>query len=161
MDAQGAPHLIGRYEHWRQHDARQNESQFSDGTLRLFGLMWAMFEGNGPLLLEEPELSLHPEVVRSMPQMLKKLQEEIRRMKRKGGYEPRQILISTHSEEMLSDGGIGAEEVLRIEPSSEGSIIKGPDEEDIIALKAGLTVADVILPKSAPKNGQLVFDFLG
>lgn len=159
MDAQGAPHLIGRYEHWRVHDARQNESQFSDGTLRLFGLMWAMFEGNGPLLLEEPELSLHPEVVRSLPQMLKKLQEEIRRMKRKGGYEPRQILISTHSEEMLRDGGIGAEEVLRIEPSSEGSIIVGPNAEDIVALKAGLTVADVILPKSAPKKGQLVLDF--
>ena len=118
-----------------------------------------MFEGSGPVLLEEPELSLHPEVVRSLPQMLKQLQEEIRKMKRKGGYEARQILISTHSEEMLSDGGIGAEEVLRIEPSSEGAIIVGPDEEDIIALKAGLTVADVILPKSAPKNGQLVFDF--
>jgi predicted ATPase len=161
MDQQGTPHLVGRYEHWRPHDARQDESQFSDGTLRLFGLMWAMFEGDGPLLLEEPELSLHTEVVRSLPQLLAQLQSEIRKMRRrsKTDYDARQLLISTHSEEMLRDEGIGAHEVLRIEPSPEGSVIEHPDEADREALKAGLTVADVILPKSRPKNGQLVFNF--
>lgn len=158
IDEQGTPHLVGRYDHWRGTDARQNESQFSDGTLRLFGLMWSMFEGGGPLLLEEPELSLHSEVVRGLPQMLVQLQEEVRRMKRKGGYEPRQLLISTHSEEMLSDQGISAEEVLRIEPSKEGSIIETPDDGERAALKAGLSVADVVLPKSKPAK-QLVFDF--
>jgi len=161
MDEQGTPHLVGRYEHWRPHDARQDESQFSDGTLRLFGLMWAMFEGDGPLLLEEPELSLHTEVVKSLPQLLVQLQEEIRKMRRrsKADHQARQLLISTHSEEMLRDEGIGADEVLRIEPSQEGSVIKQPDESDREALKAGLTVADVFLPKSKPKNGQLAFSF--
>jgi predicted ATPase len=161
MDEQGTPHLVGRYEHWRPHDARQDESQFSDGTLRLFGLMWAMFEGDGPLLLEEPELSLHTEVVKSLPQLLVQLQEEIRKMRRrsKADHQARQLLISTHSEEMLRDEGIGADEVLRIEPSQEGSVIEQPDASDREALKAGLTVADVFLPKSKPKNGQLALSF--
>ncbi len=59
-DDRGVPHLIGVYEHWRAKGAKQNEDQFSDGTLRLLGLLWSLLEGNGPLLLEEPELSLHP-----------------------------------------------------------------------------------------------------
>lgn len=161
MDEQGTPHLIGRFEHWRAHDARQNESQFSDGTLRLFGLMWAMFEGKGPLLLEEPEISLHPEVVRKLPQLLVELQDEIRRMKRESldDFEPRQLLISTHSDELLRDSGIGADEVLLIKPDKEGAVLKEPDQEDRIALRnEGLTVADVLLPKSGP-NGQLALDF--
>jgi predicted ATPase len=161
MDEQGTPHLIGRFEHWRAHDARQNESQFSDGTLRLFGLMWAMFEGKGPLLLEEPEISLHPEVVRKLPQLLVELQDEIRRMRRESldDFEPRQLLISTHSDELLRDSGIGADEVLLIKPDKEGAVLKEPDQEDRIALRnKGLTVADVLLPKSGP-NGQLALDF--
>jgi len=153
MDDQGRPHLIGRFEHWRPHHARQNESQFSDGTLRLFGLLWAMFEGRGPLLLEEPEQSLHPEVVRRLPQLLEELQEEIRRMKRQSvaDFEPRQVLISTHSDELLRDGGIGADEVLRIEPDKEGSVLKEADEGERVALRnSDLTVADILLPKSGP-----------
>jgi predicted ATPase len=161
MDDQGQPHLIGRFEHWRPHDARQNESQFSDGTLRLFGLMWAMFEGKGPLLLEEPELSLHPEVVRKLPQLLTELQEEIRKMKRQSldDFEPRQLLVSTHSDELLRDSGIGADEVLLIKPDKEGAVLEEPDQDDRIALRnSELTAADVLLPKSGP-SGQLALDF--
>jgi len=162
MDGQGTPHLIGRFEHWRAHDARQNESQFSDGTLRLFGLMWAMFEGEGPLLLEEPELSLHPEVVRELPQLLHRLQDEIRRMRRKSldDFEPRQLLISTHSDELLRDGGIGADEILLIKPNREGSVLVEPVEDDRQALQSGLTAADVLLPKSGPGE-QLALDLAG
>jgi predicted ATPase len=159
MDKQGTPHLIGRFEHWRAHDARQNESQFSDGTLRLFGLMWAMFEGKGPLLLEEPELSLHPGVVRKLPQLLVRLQDEIRRMRRESlkDFQPRQLLISTHSDELLRDKGIAANEVLLIQPDKEGSVVEKPDQNDLALLQSGLTPADVLLPKSGPQ--QLAFDF--
>ncbi|OGA53554.1 MAG: chromosome segregation protein SMC, partial [Betaproteobacteria bacterium RIFCSPLOWO2_12_FULL_62_58] len=59
-DVRGTPHLRGKYEHWRPQGAWQTEEQFSDGTLRLMGLLWVAMEGGGPLLLEEPELSLHP-----------------------------------------------------------------------------------------------------
>ncbi len=161
MDDQGTPHLIGRFEHWRPHDARQNESQFSDGTLRLFGLMWSVFEGKGPLLLEEPELSLHPEVVQKLPQLLAELQEEIRKMKRQSldDFEPRQLLISTHSDELLRDSGIGADEVLLIKPDKEGAVLREPDQDERIALRnSRLTAADILMPKSAPSE-QMALDF--
>lgn len=101
-DERGTPHLRGKYEHWWPQGARQGEAQFSDGALRLLGLLWAVGDSAGPLLLEEPELSLHPDVVRSIPQMLARVQ-------RRSG---RQILISTHSSDLLRDEGIGLDEVL-------------------------------------------------
>lgn len=161
MDSRGSPHLIGRYEHWRSHAAKQNESQFSDGTLRLLGLMWAMLDGDGPILVEEPELSLHPEVVRSLPQMLLSLQKEIRRMRKKReDYSNRQIIISTHSEEMLSDRGIAPGEVIRIESGSEGSALVSASADDRALMeRGGLSAADVLLPKSGPKGEQLFFEF--
>jgi hypothetical protein len=153
-DSLGIPHLVGLFEHWRPHAGKQNETQFSDGTLRLFGLLWSLFEGEGPLLMEEPELSLHSEVVSHLPQLI----ERVNRHRKTR----RQVIISTHSEEMLSDEGIGAEEVLRLEPSPDGTLFKSPldDTEELKLLEAGLTIADVVLPKSAPADtNQLEFCF--
>ncbi len=150
----GVPHLVGLYTHWRLNPGKQNEAQFSDGTLRLFGLLWTLFEGDGPLLLEEPELSLHSEVVRHLPQLIERVHKH-RKIKR-------QVIISTHSEAMLSDAGIGGEELLRLEPSAEGTLLKSPaqDPHDRRLLESGLTVAEVVLPKSAPKHSeQLAFSF--
>ena len=50
----GIPHLEALYEHWRAKGAKQQESQFSDGTLRLIGFMWALLDGQETILLEEP-----------------------------------------------------------------------------------------------------------
>jgi len=61
------------------------------------GILWAVMDGQGPLLLEEPELSLHPGVVRALPQMLARAQ---RRM-------GRQVFLSPHSPDLLNDEGIG------------------------------------------------------
>lgn len=144
QDSQGAPHLVGRYSHWRPNAAKQYEQQFSDGTLRLLALMWFLFEGSGPLLLEEPELSLHDEVVRHLPQLFEQIQKE--RQSR------RQLIISTHSRELLSDKGISADEVLWLEPTEQGTDIKQASDTDIEAMKHGLTIADILLPKTAPKN---------
>ncbi len=146
IDESGIPHLVGVYSHWRPHGARQNEGQFSDGTLRLFGLLWTIFEGSGPLLLEEPEMSLHPEIVRRLPAIASKVG--------RGRKDARQIIISTHSEEMLSDPGIGPEEVIRLEPSADGTLFKQADEADRQSMQAGLTAADVLMPKTAPANSQ-------
>jgi predicted ATPase len=146
-DNLGVPHLVGLFEHWRPHAGKQSEMQFSDGTLRLFGLLWSLFEGEGPLLMEEPELSLHSEVVRHLPQMIERINRH-RKLKQ------RQVFISTHSEELLSDKGIGGEEVLRLEPSPDGTLLRSPLEspEETALLRSGLTVADVVLPKSAPAH---------
>lgn len=144
MDKSGVPHLWGAYEHWRPNAARQNESQFSDGTLRLLGLLWSMFEGSGPLLLEEPEISLHPDVVRQIPRLFEKIQRE-----RKVA---RQLIVSTHSEDLLSDPSIGLEEIILLVPSQEGTEIASPSTADFAAVDAGLRPADVMLPKAAPKS---------
>lgn len=72
-DEAGKWHLEARYKHWRNWDAKQNERDFSDGTLRLIGLLWMIQEDSsrgGVGLLEEPELSLHSAVVRQIPTIL-------------------------------------------------------------------------------------------
>jgi len=153
MDESGTPHLIGGYSHWRPNDAKQTENQFSDGTLRLIGLLWATFEGSGPLLLEEPELSLHPEIVRRLPTMFAKLTR-----KRK---QSRQLIVSTHAEDLLGDVGVAAEEVLRLEPTPDGTELRSADPADREAMRNGLTAADVLMPRAAPADiHQLTFDSL-
>jgi hypothetical protein len=52
----GHPHLEALYTHHRPNAGWQREEHFSDGTLRLLGLLWSLLEGNSLLLLEEPEL---------------------------------------------------------------------------------------------------------
>ena len=144
MDQQGVAHLKGRYQHWRPQGAFQNEAQFSDGTLRLLGLLWVLFEGTGPILLEEPELSLHAEVVRHLPSMIERI-NRVRKTRR-------QMIVSTHSAEMLSDPGIAAEEVLWIEVNESGSVIKQANDREREMMRKGMTASEVLLPRSAPKN---------
>jgi predicted ATPase len=141
-DFKGTAHLIGRYEHWRNHAARQDEAQFSDGTLRLLGLLWAVLDGRGPLLLEEPELSLHPAVVRHIPRMFANVQ-------RSGG---RQILVSTHSRDLLADESIGLDEVLVLQPSREGTAVRLAAEYDDVEtlIGGGLSLSEVLLPRTSP-----------
>ncbi|MEM9291529.1 MAG: AAA family ATPase [Acidobacteriota bacterium] len=158
QDSRGTPHLIGRFTHWRPNAARHDESQFSDGTLRLFGLLWSFFSGRGPLLIEEPELSLHPEVVRVLPQLFHRLQQEIQKMRKENLDEQRQLIISTHSREILEDKGIAAEEVVHLVPDQEGSKLLGPEVRDRELIQAGLSAAEVFLPKTRPSKldpGQL------
>lgn len=152
-DEQGVPHLYGKYEHWRPQGAWQSEADFSDGSLRLMGLLWAFLDGAGPILLEEPELSLHPEIVRHIPQMMVRLQRE-------RGRAARQIILSTHSSDLLRDEGIAADEVLLVEPSRAGSEVHiGADIDEVKnLLNAGLTAAEVVLPRTRPANAaQLAF----
>lgn len=149
-DARGTPHLQGKYEHWRPKGAWQNEEQFSDGTLRLMGLLWAMMESAGPLLLEEPELSLHPEIVRVLPQMFARVQ-------RRTG---RQILLSTHSSDLLRDDGIGLDEVLLLLPAREGAVVRPASgfSEILLLLQGGSTLAEATIPKTRPERPeQLTF----
>ena len=145
-DARGVPHLRGRYEHWRPQGAWQTEDQFSDGTLRLLGLLWAILEGGGPLLLEEPELSLHPDVVRFLPQMFA-------RMQRRSG---RQMIVSTHATDLLRDEGIGLDEVLLLTPGPEGTTVGVADgfPEIRTLLDGGSTLSEAVIPLTRPKDAE-------
>ena len=148
-DVRGVPHLQGRYLHWRPKGGWQTEAQFSDGTLRLLGLLWVMLDGTAPLLLEEPELSLHGTVVRYLPALMAKL----------GRRTGRQIIVSTHSADLLLDTGIPLEEIVLLSPTSKGTqVITADDDEQILALvEGGLPVAEAVIPRTAPERAdQLV-----
>jgi len=146
-DNRGIPHLETLYEHWRAKGARQSETEFSDGTLRLLALLWSLLEGEGPLLLEEPEMSLHDAFVARIAPLVYRLQKTAKKARR-------QVLISTHSAKLLSDKGIGGEEVLLLEPDTEGTIVKQASSiaEITSLLESGMSVAEAALPRTEPGN---------
>jgi len=143
-DEAGVPHLEATYEHWRPNAGKQREDQFSDGTLRLIGLFWALLDGDSPLLLEEPELSLHSGIISKLPELFFRLQRQRKR----------QIFVSTHSGDMLSQRSIGGEEVLVLRPDKEGTVVEVASsiKEVQELLESGLSIADAILPLTAPGN---------
>ncbi len=141
-DEMGIPHLEAVYEHWRPGAGKQREDQFSDGTLRLIGLLWSLLESNSLLLLEEPELSLNAGITAKLPSLIYRLQKT----------KKRQVMLSTHSADLLSDEGIGGEEVLLMTPTAEGTKVElaSSIQEINSLLDGGLTVADAALPRATP-----------
>ena len=150
----GQPHLEVTYKHWRPNGAKQMETQLSDGTLRLIGLLWSLISGNGILLLEEPELSLHTAIVEQLPELFYSIQRS----------KKRQIIITSHSAELLSGKGISLSEILLLQATSEGTEARlAKDIEDIkeieALLKDGLTPAEAVLPYTRPDIRQgLLFE---
>lgn len=144
-DSMGVPHLEAIYKHWRASGSKQQEAQFSDGTLRLIGFLFALIDSNGLTLLEEPESNLHTAIVAQFPEYIARMQRE-----KKG----RQVILTTHSYDMLSNMGIGENEVLLLRNTNEGTeIVNITDVEQIRSiLAAGFSVADAVLPQSAPQE---------
>jgi len=149
----GIPHLEARLQHWRPAAGKQREDQFSDGTLRLIGLLWSLLDGEGLLLLEEPELSLHTGIVTQLAPLIRRLQ------KQKTG---RQVLLSTHSEALLSNPQIDPREVLLLIPGSETTNVRpASDDKEICELMAGgMNIAEAVIPKTVAQNAnQLLLQF--
>lgn len=140
----GRPHLQALYSHWRPNAGWQREDQFSDGTLRLIGLLWSLLESESMLLLEEPEQSLNAGIVAQLAPIIHRLQKRRRR----------QILVSTHSDDLLSDRGIDGREILMLTPAAEGTDVRvASDAAEIRALlEAGFSVGEAVLPRSTPKG---------
>jgi predicted ATPase len=147
-DNMGIPHLEAIYVHWRAKGSKQQEVQFSDGTLRLIGFLFALIDNNGVILLEEPEINLHSGIIAQIPEFVAKIQ---RSKKVKSNS---QILITTHSYDILSDKGISPNEVLLLHNTQEGTIInRVSDIAEVKAIiDAGLTIADAVIPYTKPKN---------
>lgn len=142
-DERGVPHLEAVYQHWRPHGGKQREDQFSDGTLRLIGLLWTLLDGDALLLLEEPELSLHSSIVAKLPSLIWRMQR-VRR---------RQVLVSSHSADLFGDRGIKPSDVALLRPrGSEGTVVElaSAKEEVRLLLEGGMSMADAVLPLTAP-----------
>lgn len=142
-DKVGKPHLEARYQHHRPRAGWQSEEHFSDGTLRLIALLWMLLEGGASvLLLEEPELSLNTAIVEQIPLIIQRLQ--------RGLKSKRQVLLTTHSEALLSNPGIDERGIILLETGTQGTVGRVVNAEERQALQAGLSVAEVILPKTKP-----------
>jgi predicted ATPase len=152
-EVSGQPHIEANFRHWRDNGAWQRESQLSDGTLRLIGLLWSLLEGDSFLLLEEPELSLNEEIVRHLPKL-------IRTVLNSSKSESRQVVLTTHSEALLSDSSIGAESIIRLRADKNGTQLDPPTSEEEIMLKSGFPVGASLLPSTKPKGaGEMLFEF--
>ena len=118
----GAPRLKARFDNWSDGDAWQTEDEFSDGTLRLIGFFWSLMDGDGALMLEEPEFSMEQHLIRKLQMLISSLSHPT--FAREAGLrrkEERQVFVTTHSFETLDDIGIYGGEVFYITPTNEGS----------------------------------------
>ena len=142
----GRPHLQALYSHWRPNAGLQREDQFSDGTLRLLGLLWSLLESDSVLLLEEPELSLNAGIVSQLAPFISRMQRSRRP----------QVFVSTHSDALLTEQGIDGGEVLLLTPAREGTagkIVSDIDEVQTL-LEAGFTVGEAVLPRTRPEHAE-------
>ncbi|MDR2148932.1 MAG: AAA family ATPase [Tannerella sp.] len=154
-DEMGVPHFEAIFKQWRGQGVKYQENDFSDGTLRLIGLLWALQDGTKPILLEEPELSLHSSIIRQLPDIIYQFQ------RKKTGK--RQVIVTTHSYEIFDNKGIAGEEILLV--SSEGEegskLLAATSFQDIKSyLMAGTPVGNLLIARSTPKNiNQLSLEF--
>lgn len=139
----GLPHLEVRYQHWRAIAARQDETDFSDGTLRLIALLWILLDHGGPLLLEEPEINLNGAIIREIPRIIWRLQQR----------RSRQVIISSHSADLLNDKTIDPAEIVILRPGKDGTRAEtAPSIMEILALlDSGATPAEAVLPLISPR----------
>lgn len=153
VDKAGRPHLEARFRHWRKDAAKQRETDFSDGTLRLIGLLWYLSAGESPLLLEEPELSLHPAAVRQIPRILGNIISNSQR----------QILMSSHAPDLLGDRGIDPTELLLLRTGTNGTTVTlGADEPALVeAAKADLPLGPFLEALTRPDEILRLADFGG
>jgi predicted ATPase len=135
----------GRNDHWRFFS-----SSMSDGTLRAFGALLAIYQGRAhpgtashPLVigLEEPETALHPAAAQVLLAALRE------------GSQFCQILVTSHSPDLLDNEDIPVNSILAVE-SDEGKTRIGPvDEASRQALADRLFTAGELL-----RQGQLLPD---
>lgn len=140
VDKAGQPHLIAGYRNWRRNPSEQNETDFSDGTLRLIGLLWTIISSpanGGVLLLEEPELSLNAAVVQKLASLLAMAQRGT----------SMQVILSTHSPELLDDEGIRPGEVLVLQVTSDATVANQLSEiaEVEAQISADLPLSEVVV----------------
>lgn len=146
-DAGGTWHLEARYKNFRPAASAQDERDFSDGTLRLIGLLWALsdkLEPRAPVLLEEPELSLHAEILKVLPGLIARASQSSHR----------QVIASSHGSAMLEDPGVSPDEVVLLMPGLEGTRVELASADPMVVSLVGggsFTVgeavrADLVLP---------------
>lgn len=93
----------------------------SDGTLRAFGILTALFQGNSDYMpsligIEEPETALHPAASGALREALQRASEHT------------QIIVTSHSPELLDDESITADSLLVVAANAGETTITRIDE---------------------------------
>lgn len=98
-----------------------NASQLSDGTLRFICLATLLLQPHelqpATIIIDEPELGLHPYAITIFSEMVNQLADE------------KQIIISTQSVELLNEFDVG--DVIVVDRSDEGSQFKRLDTKEL------------------------------
>ncbi|MCD7813573.1 MAG: AAA family ATPase [Lachnospiraceae bacterium] len=108
---------------WKQKGCEDvfNASQLSDGTLRFICLAVLLLQPHelqpATIIIDEPELGLHPYAITVFAEMAKQIAEE------------KQLIISTQSVELLNE--FAAEDVIVVDRGREGSEFKRLDAREL------------------------------
>jgi predicted ATPase len=125
------------------HPWRFTAASVSDGTLRALAVLLALFApaagGFGVVAVEEPEAALHPAAVAVLGRALRDAAGR------------RQVLVTTHSPELLDDEDLAADEVRAVRCAAGVTTVGEPAEPAAFALRAGLETAGALL-----RGGELV-----
>ena len=121
---------------WQQKGCEDifNASQLSDGTLRFICLAVLLLQPHelqpATIVVDEPELGLHPYAITIFAEMVKQLSNE------------KQIIISTQSVELLNEFDV--EDVIVVDRGENGSKFRRLSEEDLeVWLKEDYSLGDL------------------
>jgi predicted ATPase len=118
---------------WKEHgqDTVYFPSQFSDGTIRFACLATLLLQPDPPatLIIDEPELGLHPQAIMVLAGMLRLAEENC------------QIIVSTQSSALVDY--LDIEELLVVDRKDGASVIKRPDEDEYKAWLEDYSLSDI------------------
>ena len=108
-------------------------TRVSDGTLRFLAMLIALYAPTPPSLLciEEPELGMHPDAVSLLAELFVEASERT------------QLVVTTHSDALLSGLGDKVESVLVCENDGHGTTIERLDSERLAFWLKDYTLGDV------------------
>lgn len=114
-----------------RHPWRFNANSMSDGTLRAFGILVALFqggEGAHPTLvgIEEPEVALHPAAASVVRDALSRASSRC------------QVIVTSHSPELLDDQSVDVDGLLAVSAEQGATVIAPIDEASRETLRQGL-----------------------
>ncbi|HEX8696421.1 MAG TPA: AAA family ATPase [Longimicrobium sp.] len=97
-------------------------SRLSDGTLRYLSLLTILLHPSPPPLVcfEEPELGLHPDILPTIAELLREASKRT------------QLVVTTHSEALVSALADAPEAIVVCEPSSDGTQLRRLDRDALV-----------------------------
>ena len=124
-------------------------SSMSDGTLRMLAILVALFQRSEPeqrislVAVEEPEMGLHPAAAEVLFDSLNEASAF------------RQILVTSHSSELLDHDNVDADSLLAVSAESGSTIIGPIDDRQKTILKKKLGTAGELLRRDLLQPNEL------